>query len=207
MRKLESKARTLLPPDIASMYKYLFATVDMWRNNQSLTTAYRYSVIINAYCILDAVIHSYVAFNHFETSENEDNYTVYSKWKNFPYAVENVSFKKTDIKIIDEIRLLRNQIAHPKAISNPISQSSGGDISLEALSTDKKEKLGYLNLNTSGFKIINAVYLVNEITRLLILAENTLSNTQFIPNVKLRFSNENEDDFAGEMWGKGVSVI
>ena len=207
MKKTQSEAKTLLPPDIASMYKYLFITVDMWRDNQSLTTAYRYSVIINAYCILDAVIHSYVVFNSFETSENEDNYSVYAKWKKFPYAVEKVSFRKKDIIIIDELRALRNQIAHPKAVSNPLSEKSGGDVSLEARSVDNKEKLGYLNLNVSGFKIINAVFLVNEITRLLILADKMLANTQFIPSQKLRFSNGQGNGFAGEMWDKGVSVI
>lgn len=206
MEKIENTSKVLNPPDISSMYKYLFMTLDMWMKNQSLTSAYRYSLILNSYCILDAVIHSYVVFNGFESNEKEDNFTVYSKWKNFPYIVESVAFRKSDIMVIDGIRMLRNQIAHPKATVNPISAQPDGDFSLEASSVDDQQKLGYLNLNASGFKIINAVFLVNEITRLLTLADTTLSNTQFIPKERLRFSG-NQNQSQGEMWEKGVSVI
>jgi len=108
MKKIESDFRYFAPPDINAMYNYLFICMEQWSKADDsavkasqatkdspnipdafyLSSAFKYSVITSSYTLLDAVIHTYVAINGFEASENESDNSVYSKWKNFPYPIQ-----------------------------------------------------------------------------------------------------------------------
>lgn len=219
MKKLEEKSRFMQPPDIDSMYAFLFYCLEVWKNTDitnsnnsiidprelppfsKISPACKYAIIVNAYSILDAVIHTYVLFNGFETESQEDDISVYSKWKNFPYVIEKKSFKKADIQIIDDIRILRNDIAHPKAYAVMEQDSKPSGRGLELRPVHNEEQVSYLNLeDRPRFSPENAFFLVNEVTRLLTLASKELSNTPFIPEMKIR-SNK-----SGEKWSSDVLV-
>lgn len=209
MQKLPEEARFVRPPDIESMYHFIFFCLQQWQQRavsgsqpfQKILNASKYAVITNSYGILDAVIHSYVFMNGFVTTDNEDNTSVYSKWKNFPRNIEGVMFKKKDILIIDEIRLLRNQIAHPKPLLQGTESEAKGARSLEMLDLNGQSK-GFLNLQPKPeFLFENGCFLVNEVTRLLFLAEKELSNMQFLPKAKLRVR-----EGGGTKWPKSVQV-
>jgi len=221
MQKLKSDVIMVQPPNIESMYMYLFHCFELWKKSDEvlqanlkssgpheqstpLRDASRYSLIIGSYSLLDALIHSYVSMHHFQTNKKEDDFSVYSKWKNFPHKVEGVAFKKKDILIIDKIRLLRNQIAHPKAKIDLLEKKKKGSFSLEWSKTKTGPATGYINVDPS-FLLSNGIFLLNEITRLLTLAENTLSNVPFIPKSKGRYRYENGAE--GVMWPDNVIVI
>ena len=216
-----SNAVMIQTPDIESMYKFLFHCFELWKQSDKalfaefksnssnkptppLRSASKYSLIIGSYSLLDAVIHSYVSMHHFQTDENEDNHTVYSKWKNFPHHVEGVGFKKNDILIIEKIRLLRNQIAHPKAdIKLPVTEVKGG-LSMQIMETATGPVIGNINF-ASSFNLSNGAFLINEVTRLLNLAEASLSKVMFIPKEKAYLTND--DGLVGDMWPEDVNVI
>ena len=224
MKKLPDEARYIIPPNIDSMYIFLPHILGMWQesynakqkdlregktpsemsNLANLTSACKYYLIMNSYGLLDAAINTYVALNHFETEKNENDQSVYAKWKNFPYAIEKKNFKKQEIRIIDEIRILRNQIAHPSPYNTPITNHPLSfaqhhkilELTLEDGEIIKK----YVNFMPE-FTLANGAYLLNEVSHLTLLARNTLNNSEFLPNYKMEILN------IPEKWKKNISVI
>jgi len=204
------------------MYEFLFYCVDLWKKsspqlsetgrpkslNPSFASACKYTVISNSYMLLDAVIHTYVVMNGFELDENEaEKMSVYAKWKKLPYRIEGKGLKKSDIQIIDEIRILRNDIVHPKVPIKGLSETPPKGQGFEAINPETGASMGFMDLGfEKEFKLTHGIFLVNEVTRLLTLAKNELKEgDKFAPKRFIRFSRE-EDGSLGEKWPKDVSV-
>ena len=212
MEKIESDSPVTLyaGPNIESMYNLLYWTLNQWNGQTKLAiqgkeapllSSCKYSLILQVYTMLDAVIHSYVATNNFKTEKREDDMTVYSKWKNFPYTVENRSFKKEDILIIDRIRILRNQVAHPKIRVETVAESAEGEVTVEILDPETKEVKGFLNFSPRPqFVLKHGFFLVNETTRLITLVDDMLSETNFLPKKRAQMIPD------AECWPDDVDV-
>lgn len=224
MKKLPDEVRMIITPNIESMYIFLPHILSMWQesynaeqshlkkrmaphemsNLAKLTSACKYYLILNSYGLLDASINTYVVLNHFETEKKENDQSVYSKWKNFPRAVEGKSFRKKEIRVIDEIRVLRNQIAHPSPYNNPITDSplaSAEHCKILKLTLENGQEIKkYVNFMPK-FTLENGAYLLNEVSRLMLLARNNLSNSGFLPDYQMEILAESKK------WGKDINVV